>query len=91
MLHLASLYPCPCPVALYSIINKCPFGAQTEPVRGSVQGLWTDWQTLKDTGVLTQPSLCLWVRAAFCKNVPKYNSRELHEVLGEDGRERFSK
>ena len=44
MLHLASLYPCPCPLALYSIINKCPFGAQTEPTGGLVQGLWMNRQ-----------------------------------------------
>ena len=36
--------PCPCPLALYSIINKHPFGVQTEPTGGLVQGLWTDRQ-----------------------------------------------
>lgn len=44
MLDLANLYSRPCTLALYTVIDKCPFGAQTEPTRGSVQGLWTDRQ-----------------------------------------------
>ncbi|XP_024894802.1 uncharacterized protein LOC107196301 [Pteropus alecto] len=59
---LASIYPCPCTLARHTIINKGPFGAQTEPTRGSAQGLGTRKEALKDMVAFDNLLYAMWVK-----------------------------
>lgn len=76
---LASIYP----LAWHTVISRGPFGAQNPQEA-----------RFKDLGHRRRLSRTWWLLTTFLmpcgskgilQNVPKYNSRELPEVLGEDG------